>query len=174
MPKIILIAGSIAAGKSTVATLLTGQLRCRGLTVAQTALDDIADMARPTLPDWDWAHHIHAQMVGLWARTDMDIVVDEGTSTVQEVRQVLDALPPSTEVFLVVLSTTFQDALARVQRDPTRGLSKDPDFLRSQYDNFAQEARALPHHLHLTTKDCDAEGVASEILQHWGGSLGCQ
>lgn len=48
---LVLIAGPIAAGKSAVSRALAESLRADGTRLALVELDQIADMARPTLPD---------------------------------------------------------------------------------------------------------------------------
>ena len=82
-----MISGLIASGMSTLANEIVRQLRSRGLSVALTDLDTVAAMALPTLPDWDWAHHIHAQLVGAWLATNIDVVIDEDTSSREEVHR---------------------------------------------------------------------------------------
>ena len=106
--------------------------------MALTDLDTVAEMALPTLPDWACAHRVHAQLVGAWLASDVDVVVDEGTSTTDEVQQVLAAVPAGIKVFHVVLTADYHRSLARAQADPGRGLSKDPDFLRAAHLSFAQ------------------------------------
>lgn len=83
--RLVMISGPIASGKSTLAAELARLLRNAGLSVALTDLDTVAEMALPTLPDWAWAHDIHAQLVGAWLATGIDVVVDEGTSRPNEV-----------------------------------------------------------------------------------------
>lgn len=83
--QLVMVSGPIAAGKSTLGRELVRVMRARGSSVALTDLDTVAEMALPTLPDWGWAHRIHAQLVGAWLLSGIDVVVDEGTSTVEEV-----------------------------------------------------------------------------------------
>lgn len=63
---LLVIAGPQASGKSTVARALADDLRAHGKSVALVALDDIAEMALPTLPEWDAAHGIFASVVAQW------------------------------------------------------------------------------------------------------------
>lgn len=63
---LVLIAGPIAAGKSAVSRALAESLRAGGTRLALVELDQIADMARPTLPDWTDAHRIFASVTAQW------------------------------------------------------------------------------------------------------------
>lgn len=162
-PRLVIISGPIAAGKSTVAQQLTTRLRTTGTSVALVDLDTIAEMALPTLPTWDWAHSIHARMVGLWLATAIDVVVDEGTSTLAEVRQVLEQCPPGTTVLHVVLTADFEASLRRAEAEESRGLSKERDFLRQQHDRFARELPHLPCDLRLHVEGRTPAELAEEI-----------
>ena len=164
LPRLLVISGPIAAGKSTLAVEVTRRLRELGLSVALVDLDAIAEMALPTLPDWAWAHRIHAETVGAWLRTGIDMVVDEGTSTPGEIRQVLDHVPEGTAVFHVVLHAEYERALARAQADPSRGISKDPEFLRRAYDGFAAVAHLLPADLRLDVESEIPERLADAVI----------
>lgn len=161
---LILVAGPLAAGKSTVSDLVVARFRARGRDVAFTALDDVADMARPTLPDWEWAHSIHAHLVGLWVRTGIDIVVDEGASSLDEVRAIQAQLPDGVPVFHVVLTADYDAALVRATADPTRGISKDPEFLRGQYDHFAAQLPTLPCDLRLHVEGRSPAQLADAVM----------
>ena len=159
-----MISGPIAAGKSTLAGELVQMLRREGLSVALTDLDTVAEMALPTLPSWDWAHGIHAQLVGAWLRTGVDVVVDEGTSTTDEVHQVLDQVPEGVEVFHVVLTADFDASLARAQADSGRGISKDPDFLRAAHDEYSRHLPYLPSHVRLHVEGQEPGALARQVL----------
>lgn len=162
-----MFSGSMAAGKSTTAALLAQTLRERGLSVAATSVDEVAEMALPTLPSWDWAHHVHAQLVGQWTRTGIDVVVDEGCSTLTGVEQVLAALPTGVSTLHAVLETSYDEALVRAQADPTRGLSRDPHFLREQYDDFARQVTIMPTDIHIQVSGITPEQVVRSILDRW-------
>lgn len=167
-----MISGPIASGKSMVAAEVATQLRRAERAVALVNLDTVAEMALPSLPDWEWAHRIHAKLVGLWLSTDIDVVVDEGTSSPAEVEQVLAHVPNGNRVLHVMLTTDFELALARARTDPTRGLSKDRDFLRQDHDQFAAIQHLMPCNLRLHTKDAPVHELAGDILRHalatWG------
>ncbi|MFD2797663.1 AAA family ATPase [Promicromonospora vindobonensis] len=164
--RLVIISGPIAAGKSTLAGELVQMLRMDGFSVARTDLDTVAEMALPTLPNWDWAHGIHAQLVGAWLRTGVDIVVDEGTSSPDEVHQVLDQVPEGIDAFHVVLTADFDASLARARADPGRGVSKDPAHLRADHDIYARHLPHLPSSLRLHVEGQEPAVLARQVLMH--------
>ncbi|WP_020017185.1 AAA family ATPase [Promicromonospora sukumoe] len=168
-PRLVMISGPIAAGKSTLAAELVRMLRLEGFSVALTDLDTVAEMALPTLPTWDWAHGIHAQLVGAWLRTGIDVVVDEGTSTTGEVQQVLDQVPEGVDVLHVVLTADFDASLARARADSGRGISKDPTFLRAAHDTFALHLPQMPSDLRLHVEGQEPGELARQVLTRLPG-----
>lgn len=163
--RLVMITGPIASGKSALAGAIVRLLRAEALTLALTDLDTVAEMALPTLPDWGWAHRIHAQLVAAWIATDIDIVIDEGTSTSDEVQQALAQLPPETEVFHVVLTADYHGSLATARTDPGRGVSKEPDLLRAAHASFARQQPKLPCDLRLDVEGQDPLEMATLVLR---------
>lgn len=168
LPRLLMISGPIAAGKSTLAAEVCRRLRARGRSVALTDLDTVAEMALPTLPDWDQAHAVHAQLVAAWCATGIEIVVDEGTSSPEEVRQVLDQLPAGVDVVHVVLTADFEASLARAQGEPSRGLSKERDFLRGDHDAYARQLPDLPGTWRLHVEGRTPAELAQDVLDRFG------
>ncbi|MFD7022033.1 hypothetical protein [Promicromonospora sukumoe] len=159
-----MISGPIASGKSTLAVELARVLRHEGLSVAVTDLDTVAGMALPTLPDWGWAHRIHAQLVGAWLTTDVDVVIDEGTSSPAEVQEVLDQVPEGTDVFHLVLTADFDASLARARADVGRGVSKDPAFLRADHEAYSDHLPHMPSDLQLHVEGQGPEELVRRLL----------
>ena len=163
-PRLVMISGPIASGKSTLADELAQLLRQEGLSVALTDLDTVAEMALPTLPSWDWAHGIHAQLVGAWLATGVDVVLDEGTSNPTEVQQVLDQVPAGTDVLHVVLTADYDASLARARADSGRGLSQDPDFLRADHEAYSHHLPQLSSSLRLHVEGQEPAALARQVL----------
>jgi hypothetical protein len=164
IPRLVMISGPIASGKSTLADGLAQLLRREGFSVALADLDTVAEMALPTLPRWDWAHGVHAQLVGAWLRTGVDIVIDEGTSNPTEVQQVLDQVPEGTDVFHVVLTADLDASLARARADSGRGISQDPTFLRGDHEAYSRHLPQLPSSLRLHVEGQEPAALAREVL----------
>jgi hypothetical protein len=168
-PPLLLVIGPIASGKSTLARTLADRLREDGNATALVGLDEVADMARPTLPDWEDAHRIFGSVVGQWLRAHIDLVIAEGPCDRHEIATVLGNVPAGTPVTRIVVTTDFETALGRAQADPTRGLSQDPEFLRGQYVGWEQEfphirSILVPgHDLRIDTGATDVEAAVAQI-----------
>ncbi|GAA1436961.1 hypothetical protein GCM10009616_37900 [Microlunatus lacustris] len=135
----VLLVGPQASGKSTVARALSNELRRQGELVALVELDQIAEMALPTLPSWDTAARIFAMVAGEWARADLTCIIAEGIASQDEVSILLDHTPAAAAIVTVVMTTPFEAALPRAQADPTRGASRDRDWLADRYQRWSVE-----------------------------------
>ncbi|KQP73964.1 hypothetical protein ASF40_00905 [Microbacterium sp. Leaf288] len=140
---VVLIAGPQASGKSTLAAALAAELRKGGEMVALVELDQIAAMALPTLAGWDAAHQIFESVTGMWARTSLTCVVAEGSGTQDEVLKLLRQVPEGAATVTVVTTTPFEVAFDRAKADPTRGISKEREFLSGVYERWAHEVTRI-------------------------------
>lgn len=161
--RLLCISGPIAAGKSALAADVETALRKHNLSVAVVALDDVAGMALPTLPDWAWAHEVHARLVGAWLETGVDVVVSEGTETPDEVDPIIDAARDH-RVLHVTVDVSFETALARARSDPSRGLSRDAAFLRRMHERFAFGRGDLPQGLRVSSDVEAADALAQVVI----------
>jgi energy-coupling factor transporter ATP-binding protein EcfA2 len=150
-PTLVIVAGPQASGKSTLAAALSAELRQRGEAVALVQLDQIAAMALPTLPSWEAAHHVFEVATGLWARTELTCVIAEGSGSEDEVSRLRNQAPPDAVVVTVATTATFEDAFARAQADPSRGISRDYDFLTKVYRHWVDELPRIDPDLVIDT-----------------------
>ncbi|RUR01550.1 hypothetical protein [Labedella endophytica] len=158
---LVVIAGPQASGKSTLAAALATDLRSRGERVALVELDQIAGMALPTLPSWEDAHQIFETVTSLWLRTDVTCVIAEGSGSWDEVARILKRVPATPVTVTVATTAPFEAALARAQADPTRGISKERDFLTGVYEQWSREVDGTLWDLLIDTGDTDIDhGVA--------------
>ncbi len=142
---VVLIVGPQASGKSALAAALATELREHGETVALVELDQIAAMALPTLPGWLDAHRIFESVTGMWARTGITCVIAEGSGTHDEMLRLRSQAPASAATITVATTTPFEVAFDRAQADPTRGISKNREFLEGVYQRWTEElARINP------------------------------
>lgn len=148
---LLLIAGPIAAGKSAVSRALADVLRADGHRLALVELDQIADMARPTLPDWADAHRLFASVTSQWLDAGLDLVIAESVSSRNELELALGGVPAGTPLLTVVLTCDADTALRRAQADPTRGVSRQEDFLRRIHADWALQLPQIPADLVLDT-----------------------
>jgi shikimate kinase len=143
MPQLVVITGPIASGKSVVATSLADSLNAAGLSVAVADLDDtVATMdASPEELEltWDKAREAHSDLVGQLLSSGVDAVIAHGPFySAGETSALLRQVPADIAVRRVMLLATYELALERVTGDTSRGLSKNPAFLRSTYERFFQ------------------------------------
>ncbi|MBK0333020.1 hypothetical protein I8D64_16580 [Brachybacterium sp. MASK1Z-5] len=162
--QLVLIIGPLAGGKSTTARALVDALREQERAAALVELDQIADMTRPTLPDWSDAHAIFAMVTGRWLQAGLDVVVAEGPGSLDELDLVQRSIPDGTPVFMVVVEAPFTTALRRAQDDPTRGLSRDPDFLAKMHAGWADERMRIVSDLRLDTSEMSVDAAVASIL----------
>lgn len=171
MRDLVVLAGPIGSGKSTVAELVGHRVAAAGRTAAIADLDDVAFAHRGPLdlPEfWRRAGVAHLGLVNGWFDAGVDVVIAHGpffeSGNYDELFATVD---PDGRVHHVLLRATFECALKRVSSDPDRGpqaLSKDPDFLRSTHDAFEQlGSRLPPFDLILDTSDLSASDAAARV-----------
>jgi adenylylsulfate kinase-like enzyme len=170
--RLIVITGPIAAGKSTVSELLADRLAEAGRSAVVVELDDVAHMVRSPAAEarrlWDEAHRAHAALLAGWLSTSIEVVITPGPFITRFERETLrTAIPPATAVLEVRLNSTLATAFGRVEGDPTRGLSRDPTFLRSMYEHFDRTTDGEPAAgLTFDSVAEDPESIVSSILEH--------
>jgi adenylylsulfate kinase-like enzyme len=163
---LVIVAGPQASGKSTLAGALSTELRAQGERVALVALDEIAAMALPTLPGWNAAHQIFETTVGLWARSGLTIVIAEGSGSAEEVSRLRDESPDEAVVVTVATTASFETALTRAQSDPTRGISREYEFLSGVYRGWDDELGRIAPDVVLDTDELSiVEGVQRMLDQ---------
>ncbi len=160
----VVVIGPIASGKSTLASELAGLLRAAGEAVAVVGLDTVAEMALPTLDDWAWAHDIHGQIVAAWLATPTTTVIAEGLETPTEVNQLMSHVPSDVSVLSVLLIARYETARQRTSADPSRGISRDPDFLATMYQRFNNELPGLTYDLQLHSEDASPGALAARVV----------
>ncbi|MFJ4221805.1 hypothetical protein [Curtobacterium luteum] len=163
----VVIAGPQASGKSAIAVALTEELRGQGERVAAVELDQIASMALPTLPDWEVAHQITETVTGLWLRAGMSCVIVEGVGTSEKVQALLQQAPAGVPALTVVTTAPFDVAFDRAQADPSRGVSRQEDYLRAVNNRWEDELPLIDADLTLHTdqdslKQC-VDAIRSQI-----------
>ena len=148
MSKLIVVTGPIASGKSAVASLLADSLSESGNSAVVTDLDDVVTSTRaPASQVWrTWlrAREIHGRLIGEWLSSDLDYVIADGPFYSEwETDLLMRWVPDGTSVYRVLLLASYEVALSRVAMDPSRGVSKDPEVLRTKYDEFNQQLEAI-------------------------------
>lgn len=142
METLIVINGPIAAGKSTVAQALGRQFRNAGRATAVVDLDELYLMmsAKPMGDPrvWRRARRAAAALTDCFFASGIQIVVVEGAFWDESERApFVDALRWRGSPLFVTLLVSYDVAYRRVQGDSERSLSRSPDFLRRNNEEFA-------------------------------------
>lgn len=160
----VVIAGPQASGKSALTVALSDELRGQGERVAAVELDQIASMALPTLPGWEVAHQITEAVAGLWLRAGMTCVIVEGVGTGEKVRGLLRQAPDEVPSLTIATTAPFDVAFKRALADPSRGVSRQEDYLRAIYVHWQRELPRIGADLTLHT-DRESLGQCVEAVR---------
>ena len=136
---VVVITGSIATGKSTLGRALAVELNERGSDSAVVDLDLVYEMldpgrgAKTDEAHWSDARRLAGKIAaGLGERRSAVVVEGEFGTDVQRA-EFCDELPHEWRASFVTLTVDFDEAWRRAMADPTRGISKDKDFLAAHY-----------------------------------------
>jgi predicted kinase len=147
---IVVITGPIASGKSTVANELARQLSRNGVRAEVIDLDLVYDglVAEGFPPEpstWMRARGDAATTAAAFLEDGTAVVVAEGSYNLPDDRSAfVDRLRSSPDVVFVTLRVSFEEALRRARGDPTRGRSRDPEFLGAHYAERHELLAAVP------------------------------
>jgi len=157
---LVVIAGPIGAGKSTVAGRVARRCAEAGVTAAVVDLDDVA-FAQRGMTDitegWRRGGVAAAALVRGWFDAGTNVVVAHGPFFESGGYEALQqrALPAGVAIHHVLLRVAFDEAVRRVQSDPERrpgAPSRDPDFLRRTHDTFANDVESSLPSPHLVVE----------------------
>ncbi len=139
---LFVLTGPVGGGKSTTALALAKRLRGCGQSAAVIDLDLVYCMARQSdgyaeQEVWARARRGAAALSDRFFCEGIQVVIVEGEFFCQaELDALWGALATPAELRFVTLDVSYEQALARVSGDPTRGLSRDPAFLRRLHDSY--------------------------------------
>jgi adenylylsulfate kinase-like enzyme len=170
---LLVVTGPIASGKSSLARAVACELGKRGQKAAAIDLDLIYEMLDPArapktdVARWAQARRMSAGLAAALLAEDVAVVVDGEFLTPAERTDFVDALPPGVEARFVMLSVSFEVALERATNDETRGLSRDPAFLRHYYVANAHALRDVPRADLVVDTDATEIGEAACTVADW-------
>jgi predicted kinase len=179
-PMLVVISGPIASGKSTVAQALARQLERIGGRVVVIDLDLVHDSLQHPAggPEdhaaaWSLARHAAAAAANQLLEEGVGVVIAEGSFNESSQRSdFVERLTTGLAPIYVTLLVSYEEALRRAQRDPTRGVSRDPSFLRQYYARVSPALASLPGtdiviDTELLTDEATASAVANRIRIGW-------
>jgi adenylylsulfate kinase-like enzyme len=136
---IVVITGPIASGKSTVAGELARELERNDVRAEVIDLDVVHDRltASGSTSDgstWTLARREAATAANAFLEAGVAVVIADGSFNLPSDRTAFARhLRRGTAVVFVTLQVSFREALRRAERDPTRGRSRDPQFLGAHF-----------------------------------------
>src|SRR5438552_11675898 len=144
---LIVITGTVASGKSSIARRLADEFGDHGLAAAVIDVDLVYEMVgQPGLrkdnpSTWARVRRVSAALADAFAGEGLDVVIVDGDFLTPEKRaDFLDARGDgSPGPLFVTLRVSLEHALERVNEDPTRTFSRDRPFLRRHYQNAARD-----------------------------------
>ena len=147
---LLVITGPIASGKSKLARAVAQEFEAVGIQAAVVDLDLVYEMLDPGRAPktngtkWGQARRLAARLADALLAEGADVIVEGDFLTPAARREFERALASRVEPRFVTLRVSFDLAFERVQRDPTRGLSRDQAFLRDHYVETAAALRDAP------------------------------
>jgi len=168
---VIVITGPIASGKSTVALQLARELERTGSRTAVIDLDIVHDRldVKGSASDatWSLARRAAATQTNTFLEKGVTVVIAEGSFNGPVDRAAfVEHLQANAEPVFVTLRVSFEEALRRAERDPTRGLSRDRAFLESYFAASAETLAATPAtDLVIDTEQMTATAAATAIAR---------
>jgi predicted kinase len=145
-PTVIVISGSIASGKSTLAQAVAAELASAGRRCAVIDIDVLHDMLSDGLdPAWAIARQAAGPLTDSFLAAGVQVVVMDGEFiTAAERASYLEKVRAPVTVQFVTLRVRYDEALQRAQGDPARGVSRDPAFLETHYATVQAALDATP------------------------------
>lgn len=162
-PALVVLVGPQASGTSTIAAALADDLRGAGEQLALVALDAIAAMALPTLPDWSAVSGIFETVTARWLQAGCSCVIAEGAGSATESGRLREQAGPGVAVVVVAVTASFETAYARASADATRGISRRFDFLQDVYARWPDELRRVGADLVLDTEESTVEASVAAV-----------
>ena len=170
--RVVVITGPIASGKSTVAREVARELTGRGVRTAVIDLDLVYDMladggSKSDEATWALARHGAAALTNTFLDEGVAVVIAEGSFNTQADRTTYARhLEPPSDPLYVSLRVSYEEALRRAQGDPSRGVSRDPNFLGPYFAARADLFAAGPStDLVIDTERATATEAAKSIAR---------
>jgi shikimate kinase len=140
---VVVVSGPIASGKSTVAPAVAARLReTHGVDGAVIDLDLVYEMLDPQgRPKndavlWSTARRVAGRLTTALLAEGRPVVAEGDFAGGSALAEFATELPGGVQPRLVLLEVDFTKAFERASADPTRGASRDREFLSRHYKEF--------------------------------------
>ena len=139
------------------------------MTAADVDMDDVAFMqcgGDDVDEFWRRAAVATAGLVRAWFAAGVDVVITQGPFFESDGFEILRrAQPRDIAVHHILFRVDTEVAITRVRDDPTRGISRDPTFVRESNDRLRALSHALPAmKLELDTTHYRPDEIASAVM----------
>lgn len=166
---LVVLVGPVGAGKSTVAGRLAQLVRGDGMTAADVDMDDVAFMqcgGDDVDEFWRRAAVATAGLVRAWFDAGVDVAITHGAFFESDGFEILRrGQPLDIAVHHILLRVDPEVAVTRVRDDPTRGISREPIFVRASNERLRALHEVLPTmKLELDTTHLGPDEIAADVM----------
>jgi shikimate kinase len=168
-PRLVLLTGPIASGKTTAALGLAAKARDIGLRAAAIDMDVMVEMLAGT--DWSLITPRDRSSGQRIAASTIDRLIEEGAKVVAaagstvsryEWDDVLARMRSEVSKTFVLLEVSLEESIRRAHADTTRGATRDPAVVTRMYAENARKS-IRPYDLTVLTDGQTPNAVASTI-----------
>jgi shikimate kinase len=174
-PKLIVISGPIASGKTTTAQAIATWARGRGLTAAAIDMDDLVEIVRGrdwstawSATNWRVARGLAGALIDRLVENEVQVVTLAGPFfNLYERDELQGAVASGPDVRFVTLETSLEETQRRCAADETRVVTRDPAFVTRIYAGI--DWKALPRdELYVSTAKLSTDEVVETIVADVG------
>jgi adenylylsulfate kinase-like enzyme len=171
---VILISGPIASGKSALAKAVAQELQRRGRSAATIDLDIVYDMLEPNTgskddaASWLRARRAAAALTDEFFAQGMETVIVDGPFFTPEERDSYARyLRTEAELRCVTLTVSLEEAARRAEKDATRTVSRQREFLKRHHAAAQNALRGTPPTDLLLDTERLSPGEAARVIVGW-------
>jgi hypothetical protein len=132
-------------------------------------LDDRVSVGKSDEATWQAVRTAAGALSDALFTAGIEVVVVEGDLFNEERNEYLTALTTRVDGYFVTLRVSYAEALRRATADPSRGISRDPTFLRGHFTAMERRLTEIPAaDLVIDTERGSVEEAAERIIAFAG------
>jgi shikimate kinase len=169
---VAVVSGPIASGKSTLSRAVAARLgETSGVEGTAIDLDIVYEMLDPERRPksdallWAAARRVAGRLAAALLTEGRSVIAEGDFSGERALDEFIGELPNGVHPRLVLLHVDFTEAFDRAAADPTRGLSRDRDFLSAHYRDLVPLWDASREVLHLDTGRLTVDEAATAMIE---------